>query len=297
MIQNGKKDSSHASAEQSIQMNEERQKISDYESRMVELHCHSTMSDGRMPPEELAKKLYTLKVSYAALTDHDTVEGLPSFRQALMQYGIGFVSGLEMTTNHEGKRVHILAYGFDPENTELLQSLDEIKRHNDPSIPKPYPTSAAAILQIHHAGGISILAHPFQTEPDLVRLGVLLDELQGFGLDGMEAIYGDDPLSTRTELIKMAKDRNLILSAGTDFHSTEMQTPGISMPLEQWKMFRDALLKAYRNPIKKPTQMEMKTSTHERKPWFTFVFSYPHTGRPCHGFIHCRLVHCGIAVF
>jgi len=55
----------------------------------VDLHCHSIHSDGTMTPRELAQLLHAHGVAAAALTDHDTTDGLPEFRDALARHGIG----------------------------------------------------------------------------------------------------------------------------------------------------------------------------------------------------------------
>jgi predicted metal-dependent phosphoesterase TrpH len=75
----------------------------------VELHCHSVLSDGRQPPDELAERIAAVGVLAASLTDHDTVDGLEAFHRVLTRRGVGFITGLELTTHHDGRETHLLA--------------------------------------------------------------------------------------------------------------------------------------------------------------------------------------------
>jgi DNA polymerase III alpha subunit len=64
------------------------------ETILVNFHCHTIFSDGEQTPEVLAGNLASAGVRYAALTDHDTLEGLPRFRDALKKRGIAFLPGV-----------------------------------------------------------------------------------------------------------------------------------------------------------------------------------------------------------
>ena len=57
----------------------------------VDMHCHSSFSDGTITPEQVAKNLNDAGVKYASLVDHNTLLGLPVFKRALAKFGIGFV--------------------------------------------------------------------------------------------------------------------------------------------------------------------------------------------------------------
>ena len=58
-----------------------------------------------------------------ALTDHDTIDGLPEAAEAASQHQIEFVSGVEIEAAHGRKRLHLLGYGFDPDWPELREAL------------------------------------------------------------------------------------------------------------------------------------------------------------------------------
>ena len=78
----------------------------------VDLHCHSTASDGaraRRPGAAAHEK----GVGLLALTDHDTLEGLPEAHQAAARLGIELVNGIELSCTWGGATIHVLGYGFD----------------------------------------------------------------------------------------------------------------------------------------------------------------------------------------
>ena len=103
----------------------------------INLHCHSTFSDGAFTPEELAQKLAQAGVEYAALTDHDAIEGTTRFHEALKRYNIGFLSGVEITTVYRGQEVHLLGYGIDLHHERLNATLAHLNYKNHSRIQGP----------------------------------------------------------------------------------------------------------------------------------------------------------------
>lgn len=90
----------------------------------IDLHVHSNISDGTFSPEELVILAKELGLSAMALTDHDTVSGLPAARLAAEKLGLELVPGIELSTDEQGTEVHILGYYFDDGNPAFLQKLD-----------------------------------------------------------------------------------------------------------------------------------------------------------------------------
>ena len=93
------------------------------ETILVNFHCHSIFSDGEQTPEALAANLAAAGVRYAALTDHDSLEGLPRFQEALKKRGVACLPGVELTTQFNGREAHLLGYGFDPQDPDLAATL------------------------------------------------------------------------------------------------------------------------------------------------------------------------------
>lgn len=88
-----------------------------------DLHSHSTASDGSLAPADLVRHAAAQGVHVLALTDHDVTDGLVEAAAAAAEQGIGFVTGVEISTLWQGRLIHIVGLGFDPANTALQQGL------------------------------------------------------------------------------------------------------------------------------------------------------------------------------
>lgn len=89
-----------------------------YRHRMpgLDLHTHSTYSDGTLTPREVVELAASRDLAGIALTDHDTTDGVPEAREAARRYeGLVVLLGCELSAEHEGQPVHVLGYAFDPE--------------------------------------------------------------------------------------------------------------------------------------------------------------------------------------
>jgi predicted metal-dependent phosphoesterase TrpH len=94
----------------------------------VDLHLHTTASDGRCRPEELAQRVFAAGIRVMSVTDHDTRAGEAAARAAAETLGIEFISGIEITSVHEGKDVHVLGYGLPAEAPTVDSLLVEQRR-------------------------------------------------------------------------------------------------------------------------------------------------------------------------
>lgn len=92
-----------------------------------DLHTHSTRSDGTTSPAEIATEAASLGLAGFALTDHDTVEGWHEARDTAAALGIEFLPGMEVTTKHDYRSTHLLAYGIEPDSIELNLALDRVR--------------------------------------------------------------------------------------------------------------------------------------------------------------------------
>jgi predicted metal-dependent phosphoesterase TrpH len=75
----------------------------------VDLHSHSTASDGTAAPEEVIETALRCGLTALALTDHDTIEGIPTARAVGARVGVRVIPGVELSAFHEGHEVHLLA--------------------------------------------------------------------------------------------------------------------------------------------------------------------------------------------
>lgn len=89
--------------------------------QFVDLHSHSTASDGTLPPSEVVALAKRNGLSALALTDHDTVAGVPEAAEAAREAGIDFLAGIEISCDvPKPATLHLLGYGVDPQSPVLL---------------------------------------------------------------------------------------------------------------------------------------------------------------------------------
>lgn len=92
---------------------------------MIDLHTHTTASDGRCSPAELVARAAAAGVTVLSVTDHDTVDACAAVGQACTAAGIAFVPGIEITAVRAEVDVHVLGYFFDPQSPALRLFLAE----------------------------------------------------------------------------------------------------------------------------------------------------------------------------
>ena len=92
----------------------------------VDLHCHSTASDGALSPTALVARAHENGVRVLSLTDHDTLEGLEEARTAAHSLGMQLVNGVELSCTWGGATIHILGYGFDTQAPALTEAISRL---------------------------------------------------------------------------------------------------------------------------------------------------------------------------
>ena len=236
------------------------------ETIRIDLHCHSSASDGDHSPAHVAKRLADIGVAWASLTDHNTVDGQDEFRVALGRHGIGYIPGVEIDARSPFGPLHLLAYGIDLSNAALLAVLRTVRepwrssarhwldrirsrRRDSESFAAPCTpvetngrprgplTTQRAICLIHEAGGLAFLAHPLESLRSFKRLEEALDLLQPEGLDGLEVFHRSYPEGVRAALLALAARRGLVPTGGSDFHGlahSDGASLGVDVPAEEW---------------------------------------------------------------
>lgn len=94
----------------------------------IDLHCHSTISDGLYSPEVLVAHAHKQGVKVLALTDHDDTSGLGVARQAAEQHGLQFINGVEISVTWKKRTLHIVGLKVDPEHTPLKSALTAVRQ-------------------------------------------------------------------------------------------------------------------------------------------------------------------------
>lgn len=87
---------------------------------LIDMHLHSTYSDGQLTPKQIIKKLARAKISFAVLSDHDTVSGVKEFALEAKRVNIVTMPGVEISAEERGIGIHILGYGINTKDKRLL---------------------------------------------------------------------------------------------------------------------------------------------------------------------------------
>jgi predicted metal-dependent phosphoesterase TrpH len=161
---------------------------------MIDLHMHTTASDGRCTPEQLVQQAHDTGIRTMSVTDHDTMAGVQPAAEAARALGMTFIPGIEITSVHGGRDVHVLAY-FLPQLTDELSALLATQRENRMARAKMIadrlsaagaPIDVEALMQAAKALGGKSLARP-QIAQALINAGHVSSVAEAF-----ERFLGED---------------------------------------------------------------------------------------------------------
>jgi hypothetical protein len=248
----------------------------------IDLHIHSTTSDGTMSPAELVRYAHKKGLSAIAITDHDTIDGVREAVTAGGILGIEVIPGIELSVKYSDCNVHLLGYLFDCQNKELHLALSQLQagriernkkiisnlnrlgftfefselkqsagsgQNGRPHIARlmvekkivntmdeafekylgkeglAYASrfvygAEEAISLIKNAGGVTVLAHPFQIEKSFDNFPHVLHQLRDMGLDGIEVYYPNHSRKFRKHLMSLAEKLSLLMTGGSDYHGS-----------------------------------------------------------------------------
>ncbi len=96
--------------------------------KKIDLHIHTNYSDGLLSPEQILKLAKEKDYDVISITDHDTIDGYNIAKEIAGDYGIKLIPGVEISSNHKGIDVHMLAYNFDTNNHEFSKLLHTIHK-------------------------------------------------------------------------------------------------------------------------------------------------------------------------
>ena len=97
------------------------------ENIKADLHTHTNFSDGVLSPEQLLHKAHQAGISYLAITDHDNVDAVDEAIIIGESLGIEIIPGVEISSEHNGREVHILGYFFDHKDENFLNILKHFR--------------------------------------------------------------------------------------------------------------------------------------------------------------------------
>lgn len=129
----------------------------------IDLHSHSSCSDGTLSPTELLRRAHRNGVHVLALTDHDTLDGLAEADAEARRLGLRLVPGVEISITWAAETVHLVGLGVDPGNQVLQQGLADNRQGRDGRA-----REMAAALQKAGIGGAYEGAMAYAGNPELV---------------------------------------------------------------------------------------------------------------------------------
>ncbi|MFO7947343.1 MAG: PHP domain-containing protein [Armatimonadota bacterium] len=250
---------------------------------LLDLHVHSTASDGSQTPQEIVRKAHEIGLDAISITDHDTIAAVAPAQSAAPE-GLQVFPGLEISTELDGSEVHILGYFIDCSNTALTEKLAVVRnsrverarviteklnalgvsldytevqqqagsgsvgrphiaqalvangtcqnqqeafsrflRRGRPAyVPRYRLTPGKGIELIEQAGGLSVIAHPGICGSDAI-----VQKILEIGVGGIEAYHTRHTKTDSERYVKMARDRGLMITGGSDSHG-----PGGPIPVE-----------------------------------------------------------------
>lgn len=86
----------------------------------IDLHCHTTASDGKLAPADLVARAHERGIRTLAITDHDTAEGFRLAQNAAQELGVKLIPGIELSCVWGGITIHIVGLNFDPNSDAML---------------------------------------------------------------------------------------------------------------------------------------------------------------------------------
>lgn len=192
----------------------------DYETH-VNLHIHSTFSDGKVSAAELVSQAKAKGLKYISITDHNTLE---AYLQTDILKEEVIIPGIEFDCWFKAVFLHLLGYGIDVNNKKLQSLCAKTKKGTQADWIRifSFKHPKKIINAIHEAGGIAVLAHPACCFT--FNLKKLVKNLTQLGLDGIEVYY---PYERHRKIIKfhtvktvekIADELELIKTGGTDEH-------------------------------------------------------------------------------
>lgn len=192
-----------------------------------DFHIHSTYSDGKLTPREIVELAKKREVDIISITDHNNTGGIDEAIEEGKRLGVKVIPGVELSTRYNNSRVHVLGYfNDDSYKNELLNEILFMVKHRKVSEIKSLFRGSidfkkcknklcveAGIDILKFFGATVVLAHP-----------VLLNKndfnnIINMKFDGVEARYFLNTEEDTEYFINIAKDRNLVYTAGSDFHN------------------------------------------------------------------------------
>lgn len=170
----------------------------------IDLHTHTTHSDGSANPQELIALASAARARAVAITDHDTMSALAEARAAADRFGIEFIAGIEISAEYSPGTMHILGYCIDDESTTLSVKLEELRQARDRRNPQIASRLQSLGFDVGYAEVVALAGNQIVGRPHFARLmiqkgyvGSMQEAFDRFLKKGAEAYVEKARLSPR----------------------------------------------------------------------------------------------------
>ena len=189
--------------------------------KSLNLHIHTTCSDGSLSPAEAVEFAQKQGYKYFAITDHNNFN---AYKEIDYKNTEGLIVGIEFDCWYKGVFMHLLCYDIDPFAPEMEEFLAKSKSETQKDIVRIFAKRDVEkiIKTVHNLGGITVLAHPCCCP--CLSLNYFFKQLKKAGLDGVEGFY---PYKRHRAIIRfctsktalnLAQKYDFLITAGTDKH-------------------------------------------------------------------------------
>ena len=233
----------------------------------VDLHIHSTASDGTWTPPEVVAAALAAGLGAIAVTDHDSVANVAATHELAVAAGLKFIPGAEICSTKDDFCFHILGYGIDVTNKRLLDLLEHNERllnsKDDESIKMliergwpldfeeflrydydrrriftkehdlgfpVFPSIKEVVDAIHAAGGVALCAHAASSFHGPGLAATLL-ELAKEDFDGFECYHSGHSREDTAALLTYCRQHQLLVSGGSDCHGSFVPSRALGRPV------------------------------------------------------------------
>jgi len=192
----------------------------------INLHMHSTYSDGSLTAKEIYYEAIKLNIDHYAITDHHSVDAyieLSKFNDSKFNEKSSFPklwTGIEITCILKGCLVHVLGLGFDPKSKYLLPYIDHKSAVGNELL------ASTVVESIHNANGIAVLAHPARYR---LPFNILIKEASKLNFDAVETWYNYERAYNWIpseficdKIFECANSFSLLSTCGTDSHGLSL---------------------------------------------------------------------------
>jgi predicted metal-dependent phosphoesterase TrpH len=126
----------------------------------IDLHCHSNVSDGVLPPADVAARAKANGVDVWALTDHDEIGGIPAARAAAAALDMQYVAGVEISITWAGETIHIVGLQIDETNQALVNGLASTRSGRERRAQEMSEQLAAVGIPGAYEGALQYVGNP-----------------------------------------------------------------------------------------------------------------------------------------